>query len=216
MPCAAQGMIRCRCTIAIRHAAQETANARMVRLEPDDGPRARCVVRRAKKIDRKHDIPYLAGYSQDGKTIYIDRHMPKTMKYDGREIDTDRYLILHEEVEKTLIDQLNLHYLHAHQIASRAEQAAVRAAGIRWPTTTVHAEIRQAHRRRAAEEGAGRSRPQALSRRARLRSGAAHAGRIKTKSPRPSSMRDGQARDRAAHAASCAGKRQQADQQARK
>jgi hypothetical protein len=90
------------------------------------------VVRRAKKLDRKHDIPYLAGYSRDGKTIYIDRHMPKTMKYAGREIDTDRYLILHEEVEKTLIDQLNLHYLHAHQIASRAEQAAVRAAGIRW------------------------------------------------------------------------------------
>ena len=90
------------------------------------------VVRRAKTIDRKHDIPYLAGYSIDGKTIYIDRHMPKMMKYAGREIDTDRYLILHEEVEKTLIDQLNLHYLHAHQIASRAEQAAVRAAGVRW------------------------------------------------------------------------------------
>ena len=35
-------------------------------------------------------------------------------------------------MEKTLIDQLNLHYLHAHQIASRAEQAAVRAAGISW------------------------------------------------------------------------------------
>jgi hypothetical protein len=90
------------------------------------------IVRRAKKIDRSHDIPYLAGYSNNGKIIYIDRHMPKTMKYDGREIDTDRYLILHEEVEKTLIDQLNLHYLHAHQIASRAEQAAVRAAGISW------------------------------------------------------------------------------------
>jgi hypothetical protein len=90
------------------------------------------VVRRAKKINRSYDIPYLAGYSNDGKTIYIDRHMPKTMTYDGREINTDRYLILHEEVEKTLIDQLNLHYLHAHQIASRAEQAAVRAAGIRW------------------------------------------------------------------------------------
>jgi hypothetical protein len=90
------------------------------------------VVRRAKKIDRNHDIPYLAGYSNDGKTIYIDRHMPKAMKYQGRDIDTDRYLILHEEVEKTLIDQLNLHYLHAHQIASRAEQAAVRAAGISW------------------------------------------------------------------------------------
>ena len=90
------------------------------------------VVRRAKVIDREHDIPYLAGYSNDGKTIYIDRHMPQTMTYAGRAIDTDRYLILHEEVEKTLIDQLGLHYLHAHQIASRAEQAAVRAAGIRW------------------------------------------------------------------------------------
>jgi hypothetical protein len=90
------------------------------------------VVRRVRKLDRTHDIPYLAGYSQDGKTIYIDRHMPSSLRYQGRDIDTDRYLILHEEVEKTLIDQLNLHYLHAHQIASRAEQAAVRAAGLNW------------------------------------------------------------------------------------
>jgi hypothetical protein len=35
-------------------------------------------------------------------------------------------------LRRTLIDQLNLHYLHAHQIATRAEQAAVRAAGVRW------------------------------------------------------------------------------------
>src|SRR5215472_12600613 len=33
------------------------------------------IVRRVKKFDRRHDIPYLAGYSRDGKTIYIDRHM---------------------------------------------------------------------------------------------------------------------------------------------
>jgi hypothetical protein len=92
------------------------------------------VVRRVKKFDRKHDIPYLAGYSQDGKTIYIDRHMPKYFTWRGRKIDTDRFLILHEEVEKTLIDQLDLHYLHAHQIATRAEEAAVRAAGLKWRT----------------------------------------------------------------------------------
>jgi len=90
------------------------------------------IVRRVKNLDRNHDIPYLAGYSRDGKTIYIDRHMPKSFKRAGREIDTDRFLILHEEVEKTLIDQLGLHYLHAHQIATRAEQAAVRAAGVSW------------------------------------------------------------------------------------
>jgi hypothetical protein len=90
------------------------------------------VVRRVKKLDRAHDVPYLAGYSLDGKTIYIDRHMPRSFKLRGRSVETDRFLILHEEVEKTLIDQLGLHYLHAHQIATRAEEAAVRAAGIKW------------------------------------------------------------------------------------
>jgi hypothetical protein len=29
----------------------------------------------------EHDIPYLAGYSQDGKTIYIDQHMPPSFKF---------------------------------------------------------------------------------------------------------------------------------------
>jgi len=90
------------------------------------------IMRRVKKFDRKHDIPYLAGYSLDGKTIYIDRHMPRSFKFRGRAVDTDRFLILHEEVEKTLIDRLGLHYLHAHQIATRAEEAAVRAAGLKW------------------------------------------------------------------------------------
>ena len=90
------------------------------------------IIRRVKKLDRGHDIPYLAGYSKDGKTIYIDRHMPRSFRHKGREIETDRFLVLHEEVEKTLIDQLNLHYLHAHQIATRAEEAAVRAAGVGW------------------------------------------------------------------------------------
>lgn len=90
------------------------------------------VMRRVKTFDRKHDIPYLAGYSRDGKTIYIDRHMPRSFTFRGRTIETDRFLVLHEEVEKSLIDQLGLHYLHAHQIAARAEQAAVRAAGVSW------------------------------------------------------------------------------------
>jgi hypothetical protein len=94
--------------------------------------RALDAILRHVKLDRRHDIPYLAGYSEDGKTIYIGRHMPRSFKFQGRTVDTDRFLILHEEVEKTLIDQLGLHYLHAHQIATRAEQAAVRAAGVNW------------------------------------------------------------------------------------
>jgi hypothetical protein len=90
------------------------------------------IERRVGTIDRDHDIPYLAGYSRDGKTIFIDRHLPRTFLYKGREIAVDRYLLLHEEVEKTLIDQLSLHYQHAHQIATRAEEAAVRADGVSW------------------------------------------------------------------------------------
>lgn len=90
------------------------------------------ILRRVKKLDRKHDIPYLAGYSQDGKTIYIDRHLPQSFTFRGRIVEVDRFLILHEEVEKTLIDQLGLHYLHAHQIATRAEEAAVHAQRITW------------------------------------------------------------------------------------
>jgi hypothetical protein len=90
------------------------------------------IERRIKTIDRAHDIPYLAGYSLDGKTIYIDRHLPRAFVYKRRRVPVDRYLLLHEEVEKTLIDQLGLHYQHAHQIATRAEEAAVRADGISW------------------------------------------------------------------------------------
>ncbi len=94
--------------------------------------RALDAILRRIRLDRSYDIPYLAGYSQDGKTIYIDRHLPDTFSYRGKKVPVDRYLILHESVEKTLIDELNLHYLHAHQIATRAEEAAVRADRILW------------------------------------------------------------------------------------
>jgi hypothetical protein len=89
------------------------------------------IIRRV-RLDRNHDVPYLAGYSMDGKTIYIDRHLPVNFSDRGRIIEVDRYLILHESVEKTLIDELQLHYQHAHQIATRAEEAAVRADRISW------------------------------------------------------------------------------------
>jgi len=83
-------------------------------------------------IDRDHDIPYIAGYSRDGRTIYIDRHLPRSFQFRGRRVLPERFLVLHELIEKSLLDEMRLHYLHAHQIALRTEQAAVRAAGISW------------------------------------------------------------------------------------
>ena len=83
-------------------------------------------------LDRTWDIPYLAGYSRDGKTIYIDRHLPGSFQTRGREVEVDQFLILHEAVEKSLLAELGLVYQHAHQIALRAEEAAVRAEGVSW------------------------------------------------------------------------------------
>jgi hypothetical protein len=85
-----------------------------------------------KRLDRSFDIPYLAGYSRDARTVYIDRHLPRSFVTRGRRVKTDPFLILHEAVEKSLLDELGLHYQHAHQIALRAEEAAVRAEGVSW------------------------------------------------------------------------------------
>ncbi|MCX6826899.1 MAG: hypothetical protein NTV06_06515, partial [candidate division Zixibacteria bacterium] len=84
------------------------------------------------KLDRTYDIPYLAGYSRNGKIVYIDRHLPKSFVTRGRRVFVDQYLILHEMVEKALLDELGLHYQHAHQIALRAEEAAIRAGKNSW------------------------------------------------------------------------------------
>jgi hypothetical protein len=89
-------------------------------------------IRARAHLERSYDIPYLAGYSVDGHIIFIDRHMPKSFVWRSRRVLTDRFLIVHEAVEKSLIQLLGMHYLHAHQIALHAEQAAVRAEGIKW------------------------------------------------------------------------------------
>src|SRR5213075_1609458 len=81
---------------------------------------------------REYDIPYIAGYSVDGRTVFIDRHLPRTFRWLMRTVRVEPFLLTHEIVEKALLDQLRLHYLHAHQIALRTEQAAVRAAGVDW------------------------------------------------------------------------------------
>ncbi len=89
-------------------------------------------IKKRAKLDRTWDIPYLAGYSRDGKTIFIDRHLPKSFMANGKRIYVDQFLILHEAVEKSLLNKLGLIYQMAHQIALRAEEAAVRAAGVSW------------------------------------------------------------------------------------
>jgi hypothetical protein len=87
--------------------------------------------RRVRKITRAYDIP-CAGYSEDGKTVFIDRHLPRSFRWLLKTVRVEPFLLTHEIVEKALLDELRLHYLHAHQIAVRAERDAVKAAGVSW------------------------------------------------------------------------------------
>ncbi|WP_202379463.1 hypothetical protein [Mesorhizobium sp. 131-2-5] len=95
------------------------------------------------------DIPYIAGYSEDAKTIYIDRHLPRTIPWKGVRVRLAPFLVTHEIVEKALLDELRLHYLHAHQIALRAERDAVKAAGLNWRS---YQAVMKAHEKQIDEE----------------------------------------------------------------
>jgi len=87
-------------------------------------------------LDDSYDIPYLAGYSLDGKTIYVDRHLPELIHYKKgqriREYNPRYFLTIHESVEKALIDAFGWKYEHAHDIATAAERRAVIEAGLEW------------------------------------------------------------------------------------
>lgn len=80
-------------------------------------------------IIRKFDIPYLGGYSKDGKKIYIDRHL--NCKYKGRDIS--KFIRIHEVAEKAALDLFGLKYQQAHaDIANHLERKAVEAEGLDW------------------------------------------------------------------------------------
>jgi hypothetical protein len=84
------------------------------------------------RLDRTFDVPYLAGSSRDGRTVYIDRHLPRTLEVAGGRVPLAPFIMLHEAVEKLLFDRYELEYPHAHQFALRLEQVAVRNAGVSW------------------------------------------------------------------------------------
>ncbi len=87
-------------------------------------------------LDRSHDLPYLGGYSEDGQTVYIDRHLPETISYqlDGRKCSfcPDQHIMDHECFEKAVMDVLGWNYEHAHEAANGYERRGVLKAGLLW------------------------------------------------------------------------------------
>lgn len=79
-------------------------------------------------IIKKYDIPYLGGYSVDGKKVYIDRHIDTNFK--GKDIA--ELIRVHECAEKALLDIFGLKYQEAHKIATQIEKEAATKMGINW------------------------------------------------------------------------------------
>lgn len=89
------------------------------------------------ELDRSFDIPYLAGYAQnDPRKIYIHRNLVEFIETPaGEKFSVVPFLLIHEALEKALIDLLALKersYLRTHQLAQRLEKEAVEAYGIAW------------------------------------------------------------------------------------
>ena len=91
-------------------------------------PKVIGLMRRARQINRDYDIPYLAGYSEDGRTIYFDRHLPNPFIFDDQPVDG--YIAFHERVEKALIDGKGWDYTKAHSVAEAAEEDAENQDGL--------------------------------------------------------------------------------------
>lgn len=89
-------------------------------------------------INRSYDVPYLAGSSNDDKTVYIDRRVPKRIavkRANGKgyeSIDPAEFLAEHEREEHKAM-RAGKSYEQAHvENGTAAERAKVKAHGLNW------------------------------------------------------------------------------------
>ena len=85
----------------VRHRSEEVDDAVLL-----DAVKA--IGRRVKVVNRQYDIPYIAGYSLDGHTVFIDRHLPRTFRFLMKTVRVEPFILTHEIVEKALLDELRL------------------------------------------------------------------------------------------------------------
>lgn len=86
-----------------------------------DDPAVRERLLRPRKINLDYDMPYVGGYSTDGNTIYLDRHLPEEVKLEMdwqkkviRPVEFLAEYLGHEPVEWSVMDALGWNYEHAH------------------------------------------------------------------------------------------------------
>lgn len=80
------------------------------------------------RVSFDYDIPYIAGYSTNASTIYVDRHFKTKMGTT----DILPVILMHEKTEKALIDYYDLKYQAAHHLATYTEHMLAKKLGIDW------------------------------------------------------------------------------------
>lgn len=93
---------------------------------PHDARAAQDEMLECVNVDCKHDVPFVAGMSEDGDTLYVDKEAYPEIEKAGYM----RALIVHEMVEHCLMEHCGMKYQEAHAIATGAEESCLRADGI--------------------------------------------------------------------------------------
>jgi hypothetical protein len=75
------------------------------------------------------DVPYGAGSSSDGRTVYIDRRIPRFLEIEGKRVDVHQMIAEHEIAEKTRMDR-GESYAQAHAQALAIEDAEIDHQGV--------------------------------------------------------------------------------------
>ena len=84
------------------------------------------------KINREFDVPYLAGSSNDGRTVYIDKRVPHELVVKGKSFDPAPALAAHELAEHSAMMK-GKSYVAAHrEDGLPAERKVVEASGVDW------------------------------------------------------------------------------------
>ena len=89
-------------------------------------PRIKEILKGNVIVNGEYDVPYVAGYSKDRKTVYIDRHFYPTALKEN----LIKYLLIHERTEKALLDTFHIKYQEAHNLATKAEENTVKKDGL--------------------------------------------------------------------------------------
>lgn len=111
------------------HVHDEIPEAVFVKAKND--PKFQAILSRGFAVNYDYDVPYLGGYSLDGRTVYIDCDTPISVPHHRakiliRPIGIASGICVHEHWEKTAMMTYGWNYERSHMLANRAEDYFVK------------------------------------------------------------------------------------------